>query len=80
MPEKFKLNPEAHIFLLNDLDEILLLRRLNTGYEDGNYSVIAGHVSANTSTHGSADAVQVPEDRTRQPQNERSRRWIHKYR
>lgn len=35
--------PAAHLFLIKD-GRILLLRRHNTGYEDGNYSVIAGHV------------------------------------
>ncbi len=33
----------VHLLLVKD-DKILLLRRYNTGYEDGNYSVIAGHI------------------------------------
>jgi 8-oxo-dGTP diphosphatase len=33
----------VHIFFLRD-NHVLLLRRANTGYEDGNYSVVAGHL------------------------------------
>ena len=33
----------AHLFLLKE-QKILLLRRHNTGYEDGNYGTVAGHV------------------------------------
>ena len=33
----------VHFFLIKD-NKILLQRRFNTGYEDGNYSVVAGHI------------------------------------
>jgi ADP-ribose pyrophosphatase YjhB (NUDIX family) len=39
-----------HLFLLNK-DKILLLKRYNTGYEDGKYSVIAGHLDGNENVY-----------------------------
>ena len=39
----FRLPVAVHLLLIKD-DRILLLRRHNTGYEDGNYSVVAGHI------------------------------------
>jgi 8-oxo-dGTP diphosphatase len=41
--ERFKLPSAVHLFLIRD-SQVLLLRRFNTGYEDGKYSVIAGHL------------------------------------
>jgi 8-oxo-dGTP diphosphatase len=41
--ERFKLVSAVHLFLIRD-SKVLLLRRFNTGYEDGKYSVIAGHL------------------------------------
>ncbi len=43
---RFRLVPEVYLLLL-DRDRILMLRRYGTGYEDGNYSVVAGHVDGN---------------------------------
>jgi 8-oxo-dGTP diphosphatase len=42
--DRFKLVSAVHIFLIRD-GKVLLLRRFNTGYEDGNYSVVAGHLN-----------------------------------
>jgi 8-oxo-dGTP pyrophosphatase MutT (NUDIX family) len=40
---RFKLLGAVHLFLLRE-GQVLLLRRFNTGYEDGKYSVPAGHL------------------------------------
>ncbi|MBL7058294.1 NUDIX domain-containing protein [Patescibacteria group bacterium] len=36
--------PASYLTLLKD-NKVLLLRRFNTGYEDGNYSMVAGHIN-----------------------------------
>ena len=46
-PERTFRSPVAiHIFLWQD-EKVLLLRRYNSGYEVGNYSVPAGHLDGN---------------------------------
>lgn len=46
MKERFKLITETHLLIIKE-NQILLLLRANTGYEDGKYSVVAGHVEQN---------------------------------
>jgi 8-oxo-dGTP diphosphatase len=44
--QRFKMVSAVHLFLIQS-DKILLLRRFQTGYEDGMYSVVAGHLEGN---------------------------------
>lgn len=38
--------PASYLVLRNELGQVLLLRRFNTGFKDGMYSLPAGHVDA----------------------------------
>lgn len=40
--EKHKITPAAYLFLIKD-NKIFLCRRQNTGFKDGQYSLISGH-------------------------------------
>lgn len=44
--KRFQMPVAVHLLLIRD-GKILLLRRFNTGYEDGNYSIVAGHSDGN---------------------------------
>jgi ADP-ribose pyrophosphatase YjhB (NUDIX family) len=44
--DRFKIIPTSHLILVKD-GKILLLRRFNTGWSDGQYSVVAGHLDGN---------------------------------
>ena len=46
--KRFTLLSAVHLVLIKD-DKILLLRRKNTGYEDGKYSLVAGHLDGKES-------------------------------
>ncbi len=41
--ERFKLIPAVYLVLRQD-NKVLLLRRANTGYQDGKYGLVAGHL------------------------------------
>jgi 8-oxo-dGTP diphosphatase len=51
--ERFKLPSAVHLFLIRD-GKVLLLRRFNTGYEDGKYSVVAGHLNGDEEVKAAA--------------------------
>jgi len=44
--ERFKIIPSVYLILIKD-DKILLSRRYNTGFRDGEYSFPAGHLEGN---------------------------------
>lgn len=59
----------VHLFFIRE-QQVLLLRRYNTGYEDGNYSVVAGHVEAGeTVTQAAAREAQEEVGVTIAPQD-----------
>ena len=54
MKERFKIIPEVCVLVIKN-NEILLSRRLNTGWEDGNYGLPAGHIEdGETMSEGAA--------------------------
>ena len=46
MQQRFTLIPETYLFLRKG-NKLLLSRRFQTGYEDGKYSLVAGHIDGN---------------------------------
>ncbi len=44
--ERFTLRAAAYLLLIKD-NKILIIRRYNTGWSDGEYSLIAGHLDGN---------------------------------
>ncbi len=52
-PERFRAPVAVHLFFLRE-DSILLLRRAGTGYQDGYYSVPAGHLDGDESVTAAA--------------------------
>ncbi len=50
---RFLLKSAVHVFFLRG-EEVLLLRRANTGYADGEYSVPAGHLEGGETVRAAA--------------------------
>lgn len=57
MPDRFPYVGSGYLLLIRD-EKILLQRRCNTGFEDGNYGVPAGHLDGNeTAREGTAREI-----------------------
>ena len=46
MKDRYKYICAVYLILIKG-NQILLLKRVNTGYEDGKYSLVAGHMDGN---------------------------------
>jgi 8-oxo-dGTP diphosphatase len=46
--ERFKITPASYLVLEKD-NKVLLLRRCNTGFQDGNYGLVSGHLDGGES-------------------------------
>ena len=67
--ERFKLIPAVYLILRKG-DEVLLLQRANTGYQDGKYSLVSGHLDGDElATHGLAREAKEEAGVTVQPED-----------
>lgn len=44
--DRFKIVPASYLVLMKD-NKILMLRRFNTGFQDGKYGLVSGHLDGN---------------------------------
>lgn len=67
--ERFKLIPAVYLILRKG-DEVLLLQRANTGYQDGKYSLVSGHLDGDElASYGLAREAKEEAGVTVQPQD-----------
>jgi 8-oxo-dGTP pyrophosphatase MutT (NUDIX family) len=76
--EHFRLLAAVYLVLRRG-DEVLLLRRANTGYQDGNYGLIAGHFNGNElATRAAAREAMEEAGITAEPRDMRLVHTVHK--